>query len=307
MKVGIISNVESCIPLLQFLRANNIETILYIGSYSPQTNISSLISFCNSNNISVEVENNSIQLVEWIHLKQPDYCFVYGYKKLINVNSLGKFQKSIFNIHPGKLPSYRGASPIFWQLKNGEKQIGISIHFLNEKYDAGAIVWQKEIANEKHSSYGLVEMIFANLLIEGVHFVINTGIEKLQKQKVEQDKKNDHRYFKPTLYDVLIDWQKMSAKNVEDLVKACNPWNKGAITLFNSMEMKVIDAEIDILKTEKLAGEILDLSSGVKVACAENTVIKINELIINDIFVPARFSYQFGLMVGQHFDTLKKT
>ena len=303
MKIGIISNVESCIPLLQYLRSINIETVLYIGSSNAETNNSSLISFCAVAKIPFEVEVKSTQLYEWLHLQKPDYSFVYGYKKLIDINKLGKFQQNIFNIHPGKLPNYRGSSPIFWQLKNGEDKIGIAIHFLSDKYDEGAIVWQKEIANEKHFSYGLVEMIFANLLIEGVHHVISKEIEELLKQKIEQNEKSAFLYFKPSLKEVLIDWQKMNASKIEDLVKACNPWNKGAITVCNGMEIKIIDVEADSMKTSKTPGTIVELSGCVKVASANNSVVKINEMNINGIFVPGRFANKFGLVVGHCFET----
>lgn len=301
MKVGVISNVESCIPLLQYLRSGNNEVVLYIGLSNDQSHHSSLISFCNASQISVIVEENTLQLYDWIHLQKPDYCFVYGYKKLIDVHKLGKYKESIFNIHPGKLPNYRGASPIFWQLKNGEKQLGIAIHFLNEKFDEGAIVWQKEIANEKHFSYGLVEMIFANLLVEGVHFVLHKSKEQLMEIQKAQNEKEANRFHKPSLQDVLIDFQKMNATQIVDLVRACNPWNKGAISVCNGMEIKIIDAEIDITQSDKLPGTIVDTANCVKIVAANNSLVAIHQMNMNGIFVPGRFANLFGLMIGHRF------
>lgn len=304
MKVGIISNVESCIPLLQFLRSNSIETILYIGSYSKDTNISSLISVCKSSNISVEIEKQPAQLYDWIQSQQLNYCFVYGYKKLIDMNRVGGFSKKIFNIHPGKLPQYRGASPLFWQLRNGEKSIGLHIHFMNEKYDAGNIVWSKEIPVEPHFSFGLAEYIVSNALIEGVHFVLHSDSEELWEEGVVQNEKDAHTYQKPTLKDVLIDWQTMNAIAVVNLVRACNPWNKGAITLCNGMEIKILDAEkLNVAADNTIPGTIQETTDGILISCASNSLVKVHQMSINGIFVPARFADKFGIITGNCFST----
>jgi methionyl-tRNA formyltransferase len=301
MKAGVISNSELCIPLLHYLKLNNREPILYLGSYNADTNISSLISFCNSNNISIEVEKNCRQLFSWLSLYQPDHCFVFGYKKLIDVDRLGEFKKTIFNIHPGKLPEYRGASPVFWQLKNGEETLGLTIHFMNGSYDAGEIVWSKQIRNEAHFSHGLVEFIFSNLLMEGVQYILNSSLDELVKRKVLQDESRAVTYKKPMLADVLIKWQTMQAVDVINLVRAVNPWNRGAITMCNGMEVKIVDAELVNIETDAMPGTIIDTKDGIKVSCAGKGAIKINHLNVNEIFVPARFAGNFGLASGQHF------
>lgn len=301
MKVGVISNSELCLPLLHYLKLNNVETVLYVGSYDPGANISSLISFCNGNDIAVEVEKNSGQLFAWLRLHQPDYSFVFGYKKLIDVLRLGEFRKRLFNIHPGKLPQYRGASPIFWQLKNGEEILGLTIHFLNESYDAGGIVWSTEIRNESHFSHGLVEFVFSNLLTEGVRYILNSPIDELGKKNVLQDESRAVTYKKPTLKDVLIKWQTMQANDMINLIRAANPWNKGAITVYNNMEVKIIDAEVIDMETKKMPGTIVDMDDGIRVACAGNRLIKVNHLNVNGILVPSRFAHKFGFSMGENF------
>lgn len=303
MKVGLVSNTEWCIPLLQYLRSANVEPVLYIGAYNDATNISTLISFCDTNNIAVEKEDDPVQLFSWLQMQQPDYCFVYGYKKLIDVKRLEGFQKKLFNIHPGSLPEYRGASPIFWQIKNGETTLGLTIHFINERYDAGEIVWSKEINNEAHFSFGMMEYIFSNLLIEGVNHVLSHSIDSLPTKGVKQNENKAVTYKKPTLKDVLINWKTMQANEVVNLVRACNPWNKGAIAVYNGMEVKVIDAEVSDDETEKMPGTIIEVGEGIKVVCKGNSVVKINIMNMNGIFVPCRFARSFGFVQGQSFVT----
>lgn len=48
------------------------------------------------------------------------------------------------NIHNGKLPRYRGMLPNFWQIYNGERSVGTTIHRINPGIDDGEILLQRE-------------------------------------------------------------------------------------------------------------------------------------------------------------------
>jgi methionyl-tRNA formyltransferase len=47
------------------------------------------------------------------------------------------------NLHSGKAPEYRGAAPAFWELYNGEREVGITIHRVTAALDAGHILRQE--------------------------------------------------------------------------------------------------------------------------------------------------------------------
>jgi methionyl-tRNA formyltransferase len=47
------------------------------------------------------------------------------------------------NLHCGKLPDYRGAPPAFWELYNGERQVGVTVHRVTAKLDEGPILQQQ--------------------------------------------------------------------------------------------------------------------------------------------------------------------
>ena len=49
------------------------------------------------------------------------------------------------NIHPSLLPKYKGPAPINWTLIKGEEETGITFLFMNEKIDAGDVIFQKRI------------------------------------------------------------------------------------------------------------------------------------------------------------------
>jgi methionyl-tRNA formyltransferase len=56
--------------------------------------------------------------------------------------------KNSFNLHPSLLPKYRGCSSLTWAMIGGEEKAGFSYHFMNEKFDDGNIILQKEIRIE---------------------------------------------------------------------------------------------------------------------------------------------------------------
>ncbi len=59
-------------------------------------------------------------------------------KELVELPRLG-----CINIHNGALPRYRGMLPNFWQMYNNERQVGITIHEMNENLDDGRILRQE--------------------------------------------------------------------------------------------------------------------------------------------------------------------
>lgn len=109
------------------------------------------------------------------------------------------------NLHQGLAPFYRGGPTVFWELFNGEKELGITVHFVAPKVDTGDIILQKTVPLEyDFSRYGLdYESFFADfraslkepsaqLLAEAVK-LISLGKE----QRVKQDTSLGKRYKLP--------------------------------------------------------------------------------------------------------------
>ncbi len=69
-------------------------------------------------------------------------------KEFLSIAPLG-----CLNRHAALLPKYRGIYPIFWAMLHDEREIGISVHFMNEKYDEGKIIVQHRIPVEVHDTF----------------------------------------------------------------------------------------------------------------------------------------------------------
>jgi folate-dependent phosphoribosylglycinamide formyltransferase PurN len=59
------------------------------------------------------------------------------------------------NLHQGLAPYYRGCPPVFWELFNGEREVGLTVHFVEPKVDTGDILLQRAMPLEYDYSFGL--------------------------------------------------------------------------------------------------------------------------------------------------------
>jgi phosphoribosylglycinamide formyltransferase 1 len=78
---------------------------------------------------------------------QVDWIVLAGFLKLIPHELISRFPNRIINIHPALLPKFGGKGMYGMNvhkavLSSGDVQSGISIHYVNEKYDEGKIIAQ---------------------------------------------------------------------------------------------------------------------------------------------------------------------
>jgi methionyl-tRNA formyltransferase len=85
--------------------------------------------------------NSNESLRKFIEL-DADLFMVAAYPQIFSKSLLEIPKRGSINFHPSLLPKYRGAHPHYWQIVNGEKDGGITAHFMTENIDDGDIVSQ---------------------------------------------------------------------------------------------------------------------------------------------------------------------
>ena len=80
-------------------------------------------------------------------LKEFDIDFVVlaGYMRLLSSHFITQYQNKILNIHPALLPSFKGVQGIKDAFEYGVRVTGVSVHFVVEEVDAGAIIMQEPV------------------------------------------------------------------------------------------------------------------------------------------------------------------
>ncbi len=81
------------------------------------------------------------------YLKDFDIDFVVlaGYMRLLSVHFVQQYPNKILNIHPSLLPAFKGVHAIREAFEYGVKVTGVSVHFVDEQMDAGAIITQQAV------------------------------------------------------------------------------------------------------------------------------------------------------------------
>jgi len=89
--------------------------------------------------------------------QEADYVVLAGFLLKIPSNIIEAFPNKIINIHPALLPKYGGKGMYGMHVhnavkENNEPETGITIHFVNENYDEGAIIFQATTKLESSDS-----------------------------------------------------------------------------------------------------------------------------------------------------------
>lgn len=130
---------------------------------------------------------------------QPDLGVVLGTNILkeavFSIPRLGSI-----NTHQGLAPYYRGGPPVFWELFNGESEVGLTVHFVAAKVDTGDIIAQETLPLVYDYSRGLDYESFlaeyraklserAALLVPQAIQMLAEGTANLRPQNVELGKR----------------------------------------------------------------------------------------------------------------------
>ncbi|PWL30900.1 phosphoribosylglycinamide formyltransferase [uncultured Roseivirga sp.] len=97
------------------------------------------------------------QIIRILKEEEVDFIVLAGFMLLIPEKLVKEFSDKIFNIHPALLPKFGGqgmyGSNVHKAVKAaGETESGLTIHFVNEHYDEGKIIFQEKCQLEPTDS-----------------------------------------------------------------------------------------------------------------------------------------------------------
>ena len=155
---------------------------------------------------------------EEVDLDQLDICILAGWSKLIRQDELAKPTLGFINCHAGKLPEYRGSSPLNWSLLNNEKKFGLSVIVPDENFDTGEILVSREFdilpefdINDLH---GIANMNFPDMIIEAL-------VKKILGLTGYPQPNNCSRYYPlRSPEDGRINWHLDNALKISQKIKA---------------------------------------------------------------------------------------
>ena len=158
------------------------------------------------------------QRIRAIKAADAELVVLASFSQIVPHDLFAKPSRGALNLHAGKLPQYRGSSPLNWALINGERSFGLSIIRVDAGIDTGPVVAEAEypigIDDTIADLHDRANREFGPLLIEAVHHLERDGAPRQQV--------DDEAVYWPLRFpdDGFIVWDLMTAAQVHNLVRA---------------------------------------------------------------------------------------
>lgn len=186
---------------------------------------------------------NTTEWMERIALMAPDLILSVYYRNMISAQILALPRLGAFNLHGSLLPKYRGRAPINWAVLHGEPRIGMTLHRMVKKADAGAIVDQQGVDLAPRDT---AEQAFRQVL-PCARTVLARQIDALlagTAREIPQDESQATYFGGRTPENGRINWTQTSAQ-IFNLIRAVTTPYPGAFTTVNGTRLMLWWAEPD--------------------------------------------------------------
>lgn len=264
MRIAILCNDRMALPALKYLIHS--KQVVAIGMSDRITETQQLIrSWCGPENLpfrSFSKKEFVSSLLAWLNEYQPDVVFVKTFPYLIPSEALAFPAYGFINFHYAPLPAWRGSNPLFWMLRNGVKTGGVTVHEMSSRYDEGPILLEQPVPIGHNINFGILNTQLAHA---GLHLTMQlvNNFSAVFQQRKKQDHSKAGWYDQPKAADLFINWETMDAADVLALVRACNPWNKGAATRWKDWTFGISYASMgDHVAVDISPGTILSIDAG---------------------------------------------
>jgi len=226
MRCIFIGGKELGYKALNILLNHKIKPLLVIGNMDDngKHNIwhRSVIRIAKKNKIKCFVKKKLLKNKNLIKLKNIDIIFCIGStqilpKKILNLPKLG-----CLNIHPSLLPKYRGRFSTLRSILNGDKETGVTAHFIGKKIDMGRIIMKKKIsipssftAKDLYDRFELEGILIFKKILN----MLKRG-HKIKTYNIKRIKGRELKYYKKELpNDGEINW-KWTGKKIKNFIRA---------------------------------------------------------------------------------------
>lgn len=221
-------------------------------------------------------EPNDIETQEYLESFDADLFALAAYGKILKQNVIDIPKLMCVNLHGGRLPQYRGSSPMNWSLINGEQSFGLSIIKVDTGVDTGDVILDRTFE------------ISINDTICQLHEIANREFPLMLLEVVEQLKNGDYELKKQNDQDAsyyplrfpddgLILWDILTAEQIYNRIRALTEPYPCAFTFYNGQEVKLIASHLCNHDTYGEPGRIYKKAGGKLLVCALDKCLWIEE------------------------------
>ncbi|GGV01164.1 methionyl-tRNA formyltransferase [Kitasatospora herbaricolor] len=203
---------------------------------------------------------------ERIRAVEPELLVSSDWRTWVAPEVYGLAKHGAINIHDALLPRYGGFAPLNWALVNGESEVGVTVHFMNEDFDLGDIVVQRRVPVEDRDTvtdlfHKTVEL-FAPATLEALDLIASGRTDW-----TKQDPAEATLFHKRSVEDSRIDWR-LPARDIVNLVRAQVDPYPNAFAFFKGERVRILSASVSGSRLGGTVGRVFrPEGEGVAVVC----------------------------------------
>ncbi len=201
---------------------------------------------------------------------EPDLIVVTAYGQILPKNVLDLPKLGCVNIHGSLLPRWRGAAPIQRSIQAGDEETGITIMYMEEGLDTGAMLSKRSTPIADKNG----EQLHDELSVMGAELLVET-LPKLEAGELTPEEQDDSlSTYAKMLYkkEGEIDFTK-SPEEIERMIRAFDSW-PGAFTAYGDKVMKIWKASVKNVVNAAEPGTVTAVSkAGIEIAAGGSTLV----------------------------------
>lgn len=207
--------------------------------------------------------------LEQLEYFAPDVIVVAAYGQILSQRLLDIPSKGCLNLHASLLPKYRGAACIQRAIRDGERETGLTVMWMDAGLDTGDILLQESTPIRMHDTAGIIHDRLADIapkvLLKAMDLVATD-----EAPRIEQDGTLASYAPKLRKEDGRIDWS-LTGDELDRHVRAMAPWPSAytQVCVQDKNAMLKVFSAIPSKRAEGQPGEIISADSqGILVAAA---------------------------------------
>ncbi|HEX3020058.1 MAG TPA: formyltransferase family protein [Chitinispirillaceae bacterium] len=174
------------LPLMKYLiRLSHAKILNLFPNLNNTGRFFSVKSIADSFNIEyLKIQNiNNSEVIEWIKDKKIDLIASISPTQIFREHLINSTRFGCINIHSSFLPKHRGLYPVYWAMASGEREIGVSVHYIEKTIDTGDIIIQDKFSltgiKTMDEALKKAKLIGAKLLLEAINCVATNSVKRI--------------------------------------------------------------------------------------------------------------------------------
>jgi methionyl-tRNA formyltransferase len=217
--------------------------------------------------VDVIVSNHPRRLAAMLAPLQPDLIISGSFPWRLPADVLALPRLGAINMHPSLLPRYRGPNPFRWALRNGDAEIGFTVHWTAADFDTGPILAQDRIAisddDEGSAILGRLSALFPG--------VVQQALERIARGEPGEQQDETQASYAGEFDDAwrVIDWRQ-PARTIHNQVRSWSVFSDGTDGAHGEIDGEILQ----IAKTR------LPIDSGSSAAAPGTLLLRDDETLL---------------------------